>query len=362
MTAQDHVFISYAHKDAGFVLPLATRLQQYDVRVWLDDWSIQPGDNWDLVIDRAIDNCTHFLVVLSPYSVESLEVMGELRAALDERKKIVPVLYQECRIPRALRLIHYIDFTGREPDDEEAFGRLLHALGVPLPPTKQPPPEEIATAPLRVEAEPLSITAPPPVKKPASLTSERGKSVAEPQEPRKEGLLATLTRAAGRVPPRVWIAVAILAAVALLFFTGRAIYSAVAGRSTPTATATSTVESTRTVTPPPQAATTTSTAIPTRTPTADLTSPVITIPSPTPAATPTTSGGTRPTAAPTATPTDTPVPPTDTPRPEPTDTPRPEPTDTPRPTDTPAPTDTPQPTPTNTLPPPPTPTNTMPSH
>ena len=36
---------------------------------------------------------------------------------MDEHKPIVPVLHQACQVPRLLRSIQYVDFTGRSPDD-----------------------------------------------------------------------------------------------------------------------------------------------------------------------------------------------------------------------------------------------------
>ena len=38
------VFLSYSHKDKEFVHSLADRLKRDGVRVWLDDWVLQPGD------------------------------------------------------------------------------------------------------------------------------------------------------------------------------------------------------------------------------------------------------------------------------------------------------------------------------
>jgi formylglycine-generating enzyme required for sulfatase activity len=129
----DHVFICYARQDQDFVLKLAANLKERGARVWLDQWDIPPGDDWDLTIDNALYDCAQFLIVLSPTAIASREVRGELRTALDENKPIVPVLYQTCRIPRQLRLIQHVDFTACGPDDGAALGQVLDALGVSEP-------------------------------------------------------------------------------------------------------------------------------------------------------------------------------------------------------------------------------------
>jgi hypothetical protein len=127
----DHIFICYARKDARFVLRLAARLKARGVPVWLDQWDIKGGMDWEQSVDSALHNCAQFLIVLSPVAVASNEVRGELRTALDKKKPIVPVLHQSCEIPRQLRLIQYIDFSGCGPDDVATLDRLVRALGIP---------------------------------------------------------------------------------------------------------------------------------------------------------------------------------------------------------------------------------------
>ena len=126
----DRVFICYDREDEEFVLKLAASLRSRDVPVWLDQWDIPSGADWDLTIDNALYDCSHFLIVLSLKSVESMEVRSELRTAIDEKKPIVPILYQSCRIPRQLRLIQRADFTSCSLDDSSALNQVLRALGM----------------------------------------------------------------------------------------------------------------------------------------------------------------------------------------------------------------------------------------
>jgi formylglycine-generating enzyme required for sulfatase activity len=124
----DHVFFCYVREDEQFVLQLAGNLRVKGVPIWLDQWNIPPGADWDRSIDDAIYNCADFIIILSPQALESTEVRGELRTALDEKKHIIPVIRYACRVPRQLRTIQYIDFSSRDPDDQAALTRLLRTL------------------------------------------------------------------------------------------------------------------------------------------------------------------------------------------------------------------------------------------
>jgi TIR domain len=123
-----HVFVCYARDDEGFVLDLAAKLKERGIPIWIDQTDIPPGANWDKAIDKALHDCASFLIVLSPAAIQSSEVTGELRTALDERKPIVPVLLEKCPIPRQLKNIQYVDFTSGDPEDEDALNRVTAVL------------------------------------------------------------------------------------------------------------------------------------------------------------------------------------------------------------------------------------------
>ena len=127
-SAKDGVFVCYARKDEEFVLRLAGNLKRNGVSIWLDQWDIAAGADWDRSIDDAIYECSKFIIVLSPQAIASSEVRGELRTALDERKPIIPVISAACKIPRQLRTIQYVNFSTHGPDDEVALRRLMNTL------------------------------------------------------------------------------------------------------------------------------------------------------------------------------------------------------------------------------------------
>lgn len=136
-------FFSYSRNDSEFVLKLAKDLRTGGAVVWLDQLDIRPGQRWDNAVERALVDCAHLLVVLSPASVESTNVMDEVSFALEEKKLVIPVLYRDCNIPFRLRRLQYIDTRVRY---EEGIARLLIMLGarqqVEPPPVTVPSQEE----------------------------------------------------------------------------------------------------------------------------------------------------------------------------------------------------------------------------
>jgi formylglycine-generating enzyme required for sulfatase activity len=145
------IFLCYARTDEAFALPLARVLKEHGADVWIDQWDIPGGADWDKSIDDALYSCAQLLIVLSPQAVASPEVRAELRTALNQGKPVVPVLYKRCNVPRQLNLIQYIDYTSRGADDETAIGELLRALDI----STVPRPKSNATLQESTESEVL---------------------------------------------------------------------------------------------------------------------------------------------------------------------------------------------------------------
>jgi TIR domain len=94
--------------------------------VWLDQLDIVPGQRWDSAVEDALANCPRMLVILSPASVNSTNVMDEVSFALDEKKTVIPVIHQDCKIPFRLRRVQYVDFRH---DYARGLKELLKTLG-----------------------------------------------------------------------------------------------------------------------------------------------------------------------------------------------------------------------------------------
>ena len=66
--------------------------------MWLDQLDIVPGQRWDRAVDDALKGCSRLLVILSPVSLDSDNVMDEVSFALEEKKTVIPVVYKDCAV------------------------------------------------------------------------------------------------------------------------------------------------------------------------------------------------------------------------------------------------------------------------
>ena len=105
------IFFSYSRFDSPFALKLAKDLREAGANVWIDQLDIQAGNHWDSAVEKALDNSATVLVILSPTSIVSPNVMDEVSFALDTGKRIIPVLFVDCVVPFRLRRLQRVDFT-----------------------------------------------------------------------------------------------------------------------------------------------------------------------------------------------------------------------------------------------------------
>jgi len=128
-------FFSYARADSEFVLKLAEDLRSIGTNLWLDQLDIPGGARWDRAVEEALHASPCLLVVLSPASVASNNVMDEVSFGLETDKRIVPILFKDCAIPFRLKRLHYIDFRVGYDD---GFKRLIQTIKtvdqLPTPP------------------------------------------------------------------------------------------------------------------------------------------------------------------------------------------------------------------------------------
>ena len=152
------IFISYSRKDMSFVRKLAGDLEKAGYDVWWGLTDLRGGDDWVRVIPAAIESSQHFIIVLSPNSIESEWVRKEYTQALSLRRKIIPIMLAATGVPFALNTINYVNFTSGEYVDN--FNSLLSALGFTgEPPVIAPPADPFSFLPpaLRKYAIPIII-------------------------------------------------------------------------------------------------------------------------------------------------------------------------------------------------------------
>ena len=130
-TQQVNIFLVYAHGDKETVRKLHQRLIRNGINAWLDVQNLQPGQDWQHEIRRAILQCDLVLVCLTRgfdkqpgYRHEELKIALDKAKLLEDGKIfIIPVRLEECKMPAALSHLHRVDLF--EPG---GYKKLIHAL------------------------------------------------------------------------------------------------------------------------------------------------------------------------------------------------------------------------------------------
>lgn len=134
-----HFFLSYSRADADVALRLANDLRRAGASIWVDQLDIKPSDRWDRAVEAGLRESAGVVLVMSPRSVASENVLDEISVALDAGKHVVPVLVEACQAPLRLARVQFIDATR---DYDAALESCVTALGnvgvAPLAPARAP--------------------------------------------------------------------------------------------------------------------------------------------------------------------------------------------------------------------------------
>lgn len=130
-TQQVNIFLIYAHGDREAVRKLHQRIVRDGINAWMDAQNLQPGQDWQHEIRRAILKSDLILVCLSDgfnkqpgYRHEELKIALEKAKLLDEdRVFIIPIRLEECDMPESLRHLHRVDLF-----EAGGYKRLIHSL------------------------------------------------------------------------------------------------------------------------------------------------------------------------------------------------------------------------------------------
>ena len=105
------VFISHSSEDKRFVRKLKNDLEENSISTWLDEDELTVGDSLLDKLEEAISESSHFLIIVSPNSVESQWVKYELSEAIKSSPKIIPIVYKTCIIPQEIAKLCYLDLS-----------------------------------------------------------------------------------------------------------------------------------------------------------------------------------------------------------------------------------------------------------
>jgi hypothetical protein len=132
------IFVSYSRKDADFARKLAKSLSDLGADVWIDVEDIPAGLKWSSAIQQGLQTSEAMIVVISPDSMASTNVEDEWQYYLDQKKPLIPVLFNPADLHFQLSRIQYIDFHNQYY--EMAFEQLrtqLQLKGINLNPVAE---------------------------------------------------------------------------------------------------------------------------------------------------------------------------------------------------------------------------------
>lgn len=146
------VFISYSNKDKEWVCGwLLHNLEDASIQVHIDFRDFEISQLVLLNIERAVEECEKTIVVLTPSWIASEytnfeAAMLQTRDPLNIKKKIIPLMLIDCKLPRRLEILTWADFRelgNRESELERLIGQMKKDLEFiePLPkpePVREP--------------------------------------------------------------------------------------------------------------------------------------------------------------------------------------------------------------------------------
>ncbi|MFN0123937.1 MAG: toll/interleukin-1 receptor domain-containing protein [Blastocatellia bacterium] len=122
------VFLSYSPTDRTLARRIRNVLETSGLHVWDAEREIMPGDNWAEIVGQALKTSEAMVVLLTPHSVQSPRIMGDIDYALGNMayaKRLIPVLagapesFPQGKIPWILRRLGMVSLPAPEAGEEE---------------------------------------------------------------------------------------------------------------------------------------------------------------------------------------------------------------------------------------------------
>src|SRR5215208_950518 len=122
-----HIFISYSHKDTDYAHALAGNLQGMGFEVWIDE-RLDYGAQWPQELQKQLDGCSAFLLIMSPRSYSSAWVQSELQRARRKLKPIFPMLLEGDEPWLSVESTQYYDVRGQVYPDPKFYSALKRVM------------------------------------------------------------------------------------------------------------------------------------------------------------------------------------------------------------------------------------------
>lgn len=124
----DHVFITYAREEwETIVAPLTAILQDSGLKVWVDQYLNQGGDDWMVAVEQALSECWLLVVIVSPSALDNRYVRLAYRYFFNREKPIIPLLFSPVeQLPLELKNLKTIRYDRQ--NRRRSFEELIETI------------------------------------------------------------------------------------------------------------------------------------------------------------------------------------------------------------------------------------------
>ena len=125
------LFISYSRKDTEITRRITERLQTDGLEAWVDWQDIPPSIDWMKEIQKGIEDADVVLYLVSPDSISSPICADEVKHAVSNGKRIIPVVVRDFEArtaPSTITHLNWIFFSRPQDDFERSFGQVWTAI------------------------------------------------------------------------------------------------------------------------------------------------------------------------------------------------------------------------------------------
>jgi len=132
------VFLSHSSKDKAVVRDVAERLRADGLRVWFDEWEVNPGDNIAAKIEEGLEQSRVLVFCMSANAFGSEWAQLEagtfrFRDPLNKERRFIPLRLDKAQLPGSLAQFLYINWLPDEHDQE--YAKLREGCRPPTEPT-----------------------------------------------------------------------------------------------------------------------------------------------------------------------------------------------------------------------------------